>query len=164
MTEYTEYKTDKPAHAKRIIWRMSDLRRRAVKETPRDENNNDDTKPTAHDESETKKKQKPKKHHKPKNDEEDKKPSTPSPIARLKKYITKPRGKRRHSFIFLLGGLFGIFIALFFANQNEVISLDALMDLNLDSLIDVIPTGILSDAREFTVRICLLKLELKKNC
>ncbi|KAI7977757.1 hypothetical protein EIK77_009297 [Talaromyces pinophilus] len=129
---------------------MSDLRRRAVKETPRDENNNDDTKPTAHDESETKKQKSSKEHHKPKNDEEDEKP-TLSPIARLKRYITKPRGKRRHSFVFLLGGLFGIFIALFFANQNEVISLDALMDLNLDSLIDVIPTGILSDAREFTV-------------
>lgn len=129
---------------------MSDLRRRAAKETPRDENN-DDTKPTARGESETKR-TKPKKHREAENNEEDEKP-TLSPIAKLKRYITKPRGKRRHSFVFLLGGLFGIFIALFFANQNEVISLDALMDLNLDSLIDVIPTGILSDAREFTVRL-----------
>ncbi|KAL1988133.1 hypothetical protein VTN96DRAFT_663 [Rasamsonia emersonii] len=79
----------------------------------------------------------------------DEKPSL-SPFVRLKRCLAKPRGKRRNSFIFLLGGLFGIFVALFFANQNEVISLDALMDLNLDALIDVIPQGILRDAKEFT--------------
>jgi phospholipid:diacylglycerol acyltransferase len=71
---------------------------------------------------------------------------------RLKSFLAKPRGKRRNSFIFLLGGLFGICVALFFANHNEVISLDALLDLNLDTLIDVIPQGALRDAREFTVR------------
>lgn len=76
---------------------------------------------------------------------------TLSPLVRLKRYLAKPRGKRRHSFVFLLGGLFGIFVALFFANQNEVISLDALMDLNLDSLIDVMPQGLLRDAKELTV-------------
>ncbi|KAN0073096.1 Lecithin:cholesterol acyltransferase domain containing protein [Elaphomyces granulatus] len=73
-----------------------------------------------------------------------------SPASRLKRYLAKPRGKRRYSFIFLLGGLFGICVALFFANHNEVISLDALLDLNLDALIDVIPQGILRDAKEFT--------------
>lgn len=140
---------------------MSDLRRRAVKETPHDENNNDDKKHSSTADIETKTKSK-RTHDTHDDDEEDKKP-TLSPIARFKSHITKPRGKRRNSLVFLLGGLFGIFIALFFANQNEVISLDALMDLNLDSLIDVIPTGILSDAREFTVRICLLKLE-RKSC
>lgn len=67
--------------------------------------------------------------------------------------FAKPRSKRRNGVIFVLGGLFGIFIALFFANQNQVISLDALMDLNLESLIDVIPQGILKDAREFSVRL-----------
>jgi phospholipid:diacylglycerol acyltransferase len=139
---------------------MSDLRRRAVKEIPRDENNNDDTKHSSTADTETKTKSK--RTHNIHDDDGDKK-QTLSPIVRFKRYITKPRGKRRNSFVFLLGGLFGIFIALFFANQNEVISLDALMDLNLDSLIDVIPTGILRDAREITVRICLLKLE-RKSC
>ncbi|EER26236.1 Lecithin:cholesterol acyltransferase family protein [Coccidioides posadasii C735 delta SOWgp] len=64
--------------------------------------------------------------------------------------VTKRRSKRRNGLIFGLGGIFGIFLALFFANHNEVISLDALMDLNLDSLIDVIPAGILKDASEFS--------------
>lgn len=67
--------------------------------------------------------------------------------------IIKKRSKRRNGFIFGLGGLFGVFIALFFANHNEVISFDALMDLNLDSLIDVIPAGMVRDAKEFTVWI-----------
>ncbi|EEQ30630.1 Phospholipid:diacylglycerol acyltransferase [Microsporum canis CBS 113480] len=62
----------------------------------------------------------------------------------------KTRSKRRNGLIFGLGGIFGIFVALFFANQNEVISLDALLDLNIDSLIDVIPAGIVRDAKEFS--------------
>lgn len=77
---------------------------------------------------------------------------SPAPEPDYKKYVPKPRSKRRNGLIFALGGIFGIFVALFFANQQEVISLDSLMDLNLDSLIDVIPQGIVKDAREFSVR------------
>ena len=69
----------------------------------------------------------------------------------VKELVIRPRSKRRNGFIFVLGGLFGIFIALFFANQQEVISLESLMDLNLDSLIDVIPQGIVRDAKAFSV-------------
>lgn len=76
--------------------------------------------------------------------------------AKVKQLVIRPRSKRRNGFIFVLGGLFGIFIALFFANQQEVISLDSLMDLNLESLIDVIPQGIVRDAKAFSV--CLLAL------
>jgi phospholipid:diacylglycerol acyltransferase len=71
--------------------------------------------------------------------------------AKVKQLVIRPRSKRRNGFIFILGGLFGIFIALFFANQQDVISLESLMDLNLDSLIDAIPQGIISDAKQFTV-------------
>ncbi|KAJ5141417.1 hypothetical protein N7526_002412 [Penicillium atrosanguineum] len=70
--------------------------------------------------------------------------------AKVKQLVIRPRSKRRNGFIFVLGGLFGIFIALFFANQQEVISLESLLDLNLDSLIDAIPQGIISDAKQFT--------------
>ncbi|KAJ5683918.1 uncharacterized protein N7477_000263, partial [Penicillium maclennaniae] len=69
--------------------------------------------------------------------------------AKVKQLVIRPRSKRRNGFIFVLGGLFGIFIALFFANQQEVISFESLMDLNLDSLIDAIPQGIISDAKQF---------------
>ena len=74
----------------------------------------------------------------------------------VEELVIRPRSKRRNGFIFVLGGLFGIFIALFFANQQEVISLESLMDLNLDSLIDVIPQGIVRDAKAFSV--CLVAL------
>jgi phospholipid:diacylglycerol acyltransferase len=69
--------------------------------------------------------------------------------------ITKPRKgrKRRFGLIFLLGGLFGIIVAGYFANHNDVINinLDLLSDLNLDSFFDVIPAGILKEARDISV-------------
>lgn len=73
--------------------------------------------------------------------------------AKVKQLVIRPRSKRRNGLIFVLGGLFGIFVALFFANQHEVINLDSLMDLNLDSLLDVIPQGIVRDVREFSVKL-----------
>lgn len=78
--------------------------------------------------------------------------------AKVKQLVIRPRSKRRNGLIFVLGGLFGIFIALFFANQQEVISLDSLMDLNLDSLIDAIPQGIVRDMTEFSVKRLSLRL------
>lgn len=132
---------------------MADLRRRAVNRAPRHKNGLQDHDTSAQENrdvvSTTSKDSNGSSNEKDKRKSGAK--SSPGTIAKLKRYIFKPRGKRKHSFVFLMGGLFGIFVALFFANQNEVISLDALMDLNLDSLIDVMPTGILSDAREFTV-------------
>lgn len=71
--------------------------------------------------------------------------------ASVKQLVIRPRSKRRSSFIFVLGGLFGVIVALFFANQQEVISLESLMDLNLESWIDAIPQGIIRDAKEFSV-------------
>lgn len=82
--------------------------------------------------------------------------------AKVKQLVIRPRSKRRNGFIFVLGGLFGIFIALFFANQQEVISFESLMDLNLDSLIDAIPQGIISDAKQFMV--WLLVLSYPSSC
>lgn len=73
------------------------------------------------------------------------------PTAELKTLTQKKRSKRRNGLIFGLGGLFGIVVAAFFANQHDVINFEGLMDLNLDSLIDVIPAGIVKDARDITV-------------
>jgi phospholipid:diacylglycerol acyltransferase len=71
--------------------------------------------------------------------------------SRKQSFITKPKSKRRNGLIFLLGGIFGIFFAVFFAQQQDVISLESLMDLNLESLMDAIPQNIMRDAREFSV-------------
>lgn len=77
----------------------------------------------------------------------------PEPISKVKTVTRKGR-KRRNGIIFGLGGLFGLVVAALFANHTDVISLESLMDLNLDSLRDVIPAGIIRDAKELTVCSC----------
>ena len=74
------------------------------------------------------------------------------PASQLQKLKTKSRSKRRSTLIFGLGGLFGILVAAFFAQQNDVINLEGLVDFNLESLLDVIPAGIVNDAKDITVR------------
>lgn len=61
------------------------------------------------------------------------------------------RSKKAVWFIFLLGGSLGIFGALFFARQQEVIKFDSLADLNLDSFVDVLPNGFVKDMKKFSV-------------
>jgi hypothetical protein len=64
----------------------------------------------------------------------------------------KARGtKRRNAWIFGLGGLFGIIVAGFFASSNEVFDMQALRDMNLDSILDVLPAGLIKDAHELQV-------------
>lgn len=72
--------------------------------------------------------------------------------AQLHKLKTKARTKRRTTLIFGLGGLFGIVVAALFAQQHDVINLEGLVDFNLESLMDVIPAGIVKDAKDITVR------------
>jgi phospholipid:diacylglycerol acyltransferase len=74
------------------------------------------------------------------------------PVSKLKGLTTRKRSKRRTGLIFGLGSLVGIIIALFFANKQEVINLEGLIDFNLDSFLDVIPAGIVKDAKDITVR------------
>ena len=73
--------------------------------------------------------------------------------AQLKKLKSK-KSKRRQGLIFGLGGLFGLLIAAFFANRHDVIKLEGLVDFNLEALLDVIPAGIVNDAKDITV--CLI--------
>ena len=77
------------------------------------------------------------------------------PKSHLQK-LTKKRS-RRQWLVFGLGGLFGILIAAFFAQRNDVINLEGLMDMNLESLIDVIPAGIVNDAKDITVCLRVLR-------
>ena len=53
--------------------------------------------------------------------------------------------------MFGLGGLFGVIVAAAFANHHDVINLESLMDLNIESLSDVIPAGIIKEARDISV-------------
>jgi phospholipid:diacylglycerol acyltransferase len=64
----------------------------------------------------------------------------------------KKRGtKRRNAWIFGLGGLFGIIVAGFFASSNDVFDMQALKDMNLDSIMDVLPAGLIKDAQALQV-------------
>ncbi|SLM37034.1 phospholipid:diacylglycerol acyltransferase [Lasallia pustulata] len=72
------------------------------------------------------------------------------PVSKLKKLSDGHKSKRRNGFVFGLGGLFGLIVAAFFANQHDVISFEGIMDLNLESVFDVIPAGIIRDAKELT--------------
>ncbi|KAJ9141990.1 Lecithin [Coniochaeta hoffmannii] len=60
----------------------------------------------------------------------------------------KKTRKRRTTAIFLLGSLFGIVIAGFFASSNDLINLPDIGELSMDSLLDVLPAGLVKDMRD----------------
>ena len=59
--------------------------------------------------------------------------------------------KRRNGAIFLLGSLFGIIAAGFFAKSNDLIDFPGLAELRVDSLLDVLPAGLVKDVRDLVV-------------
>ncbi|KAL9068732.1 MAG: hypothetical protein Q9157_006419 [Trypethelium eluteriae] len=61
---------------------------------------------------------------------------------------SRTTSKRRHAWVFILGGLFGILVAGLFASNNDMIDLSSITDMNLDSLLDVIPAGLIKDAKD----------------
>jgi phospholipid:diacylglycerol acyltransferase len=59
--------------------------------------------------------------------------------------------KRRNAWIFALGGLFGLLLAGFLASNNDLIDIASLADIHLDQLMDVLPAGLINEAKEFQV-------------
>lgn len=59
--------------------------------------------------------------------------------------------KRRNTAIFLLGSLFGIIAAGFFAQSNDLIDFPEIGELSMDSFFDVLPAGLVKDMRELVV-------------
>lgn len=77
-------------------------------------------------------------------------------LERLNSYVKEKRpksSKRRNAWIFGLGGLFGLILALFVAGNNDVIDLSYLREMNLEGLYDVLPAGMVKDAQELQVSI-----------
>lgn len=66
-----------------------------------------------------------------------------------------PMRRRRSTFIFFLGSLFGIVAAGFFAKNNDLIDFPELGDLSIDSLYEALPSalpaGLVSDVRDLLV-------------
>jgi phospholipid:diacylglycerol acyltransferase len=78
------------------------------------------------------------------------------------KEMRKKGTKRRAAWIFVLGGLFGIFVAGFFASNNgsleKWVQFAGIKDMNLDSLLDVLPAGMIKDVHDLQVsplKVCL---------
>ncbi|EAQ92213.1 hypothetical protein CHGG_00448 [Chaetomium globosum CBS 148.51] len=59
--------------------------------------------------------------------------------------------KRRNTAIFLLGSLFGIIAAGFFAQSNDLIDFPEIGELSMDSFFDVLPAGLVKDMRELVI-------------
>lgn len=73
-------------------------------------------------------------------------------LAPVSKIITDtnkpPTRKRRNGLIFFLGGIFGLLAAGFFAQRSDLLDFPELGELSMESLIDVLPAGFVSDARD----------------
>ena len=75
-----------------------------------------------------------------------------------------PARKRKSTFIFFLGSLFGIIAAGFLAQNNELINLPELVDLNVESFLDVLPAAFVKDMRDLVVcHVCLCQVEVSKS-
>lgn len=76
-----------------------------------------------------------------------------APVSKImsKKVPAQKHRKRRNGFVFFLGGVFGIVAAGFFANKNDLIDFPELSDMGFNNLMDALPAGMISDARDLAV-------------
>jgi phospholipid:diacylglycerol acyltransferase len=65
----------------------------------------------------------------------------------------KERRKRKSTFIFLLGSLFGIIAAGFLAKSNDLIEFPEFGDLSMENLLDALPANLVGDMRDLVVRV-----------
>jgi phospholipid:diacylglycerol acyltransferase len=56
--------------------------------------------------------------------------------------------KKRNTFIFLLGSLFGIIAAGFLAKSNDLIEFPEIGDLSMDAVFETLPAGLVTDLRD----------------
>ncbi|RYP69788.1 hypothetical protein DL771_005897 [Monosporascus sp. 5C6A] len=79
-------------------------------------------------------------------------PAKPGEKVRIIHHRHPPKTRRRrNTFIFLLGSLFGLIAAGFLAQSNDLIELPEIGELSMDSLLDVLPAGLAKDMRDFVI-------------
>lgn len=78
-------------------------------------------------------------------------------LEKLRQRAHQKGRKRRNAWIFGLGGLFGIFIAGFFASNNggleKLVEVAGFQDMGLETFLDVLPTGLIRDIQDMQVRL-----------
>ena len=68
--------------------------------------------------------------------------------------------KRNNLWVFVLGGLFGLLAAGFFASNNDMIDLTSLGEVNLESILEALPENFVKSAQQF--QVCALFLCIKE--
>lgn len=64
--------------------------------------------------------------------------------------------KRNNVWVFVLGGLFGLLAAGFFASNNDMIDLTSLGEVNLESILEALPENFVKSAQQ--LQVCALFL------
>jgi len=82
----------------------------------------------------------------------DESPAKPGEKVKIVHHRARPR-KRGVTAIFLLGSLFGLIGAGFFAKNNDLIAFPEIGELSMDSLFDVLPATFMRDIRDLVVRM-----------
>ena len=86
-------------------------------------------------------------------------------LEKLRAGVKQKGSKRRNAWIFGLGGLFGLFIAGFFASSSggldKLVTMAGLEDMNLDSILDVLPAGLIREVRD--LQVCRKKIDFHSN-
>lgn len=77
-------------------------------------------------------------------------------LEKLNKHVRNRKGsKKRNAWIFGLGGLFGLLAAGFFATPqssiDKLIDVAGLSEMNLDSILDALPAGLIRDVQDMQV-------------
>lgn len=67
--------------------------------------------------------------------------------------VIHPKRTRKFGAIFLLGSVFGIIAAGFFARSNDLIDFREIGELSVDNLLDALPAGLVKDVRDLVVRL-----------
>ncbi|KAL2179425.1 Lecithin:cholesterol acyltransferase-domain-containing protein [Thermothelomyces heterothallicus CBS 202.75] len=78
-------------------------------------------------------------------------PDEPEKVKTVVHHHRPKTRKRRNTAIFLLGSLFGIIAAGFFAKSNDLIDFPEIGELRMDSFLDVLPAGLVKDMRELII-------------
>ncbi len=69
---------------------------------------------------------------------------------KLEKLTKRKTSKRRSGIIFGLGGILGLMLAVLFAQSQDIVKLEGLLEVNLDSLLDVIPVGLVNEVKDLS--------------